>query len=633
MASTIQIVPRYQHSHVETFIYDNTFYTDERSTEVDDSVKFIAVFTSGKGIDNKFVKKTNLKSFTETFGKSNPKKYGQPLMMPIAELNTGVASVYAMRVMPLDAAYANAALYAYYKADVDGKLFTVKFGAKSFSGDNKVLSEQDLEAKALVLDSEDSLDGWTQVPILTFRSMGRGEYGQNYRWRITSNMDYERDYQKKIFTFEILSTENGLNKEKQYAGTLVPNENEDEALNINDVIESYDVGDYPVKISVFEENVQAIYDAYVAFLKTIATADESVEVTVPEVDEFDLFFGNEIAVSTTPVAYKYYKVLGSADDASAIDLSNASGNSFNGGTDGSFSGDADAVEAAINQAYIDAFSGTTDKTILSPRRIPCDALLDANYAFEVKKALATLALARNDCLCYIDAGVINSLSSPNFTNLKNKYSGLFQTREISLNLQHYQVRDYHTKRRTDVTITYLFAQLLPEHFKNYGKHIPFVKSYAELSGHLKNTLQPSVEMWEDDLKEELYLGRFNYFEAIGENQFQRACQNTAQAGNSDLLEENNVHTLFDIKRILEYDAWANSYNFTSQDERSRFQQIEEAKFSNWKGRKVDTISIRFDVTEWESERSILHCYAEVQFRNLTKRTIIEIDVNKRNFLA
>ena len=74
------------------------------------------------------------------------------------------------------------------------------------------------------------------------------------------------------------------------------------------------------------------------------------------------------------------------------------------------------------------------------------------------------------------------------------------------------------------------------------------------------------------------------------------------------------------------------YSSDAQRDCSIEQQIEEAKFSNWKGRKVDTISIRFDVTEWESERSILHCYAEVQFRNLTKRTIIEIDVNKRNFL-
>ena len=36
---------------------------------------------------------------------------------------------------------------------------------------------------------------------------------------------------------------------------------------------------------------------------------------------------------------------------------------------------------------------------------------------------------------------------------------------------------------------------------------------------------------------------------------------------------------------------------------------------------------------WEAERSIMHCYVAIQFRTLNKRTIIEIDVNKRDFTA
>ena len=39
MASTIQIVPKFQHPHVESYIYDNTRYEDIPATEVDDSIK------------------------------------------------------------------------------------------------------------------------------------------------------------------------------------------------------------------------------------------------------------------------------------------------------------------------------------------------------------------------------------------------------------------------------------------------------------------------------------------------------------------------------------------------------------------------------------------------------------------
>lgn len=631
MPSQIQIVPKYQHPHVLTYVYDNTEYTEDNRTSVDDSVKFIAVFRSSKGIDGKLVKKTSLKSFTDTFGKSNPKLYGQPLMMPIAELNTGVASVWAMRIMPKDAAYANSVLSAYYKSDLESQTFQVKFKSKIFSGADEVLNKNDLDVFAHQKEADE--DGWTRVPLLTFRSMGRGSYGQNYRWRIVPNTDYERDYAKKIFTFEILSTDQGLTREAQYAGMMICPLNLSESLQINDVVANQEEGSYPVDIYAYEEGVEEIYKAYVDFLHSLAELDPTLTVEVPEIDEFDIFFGNELAVSSKSVPYEYYSVIGSAEDDTCCDISNPAGNPFGGGTEGSFDGDPTEVEKTIEQAYVDAFSGKTDKTILSPRRIPCDALLDANYPYRVKQALATLTLARNDCMCYMDCGMNISLSDPNFITLKNQFSGLFATREISKNIQSYEVRDFHTKKRTPVTITYFFAENLPLHYKNVGKHIPFVKGFASLSGHVKNSLTPSVEMWESDLKEELYLDRFNFFEAIGENQFERAVQNTAQTINSDLLEEHNMQTLFDIKRILEYDAWANTYNFTSQDERARFQQIEEAKFADWKGSKIDTIAIRFDVTPFEAERSILHCYCEVQFRNITKRTIIEIDVNKRNFLA
>ena len=638
MASSVQIVPKYQHPHVETYVYDNTFYTEDSSVEVDDSIKLIAVFSSGKGIDNKFVKKTNLKSFTDTFGKSNPKKYGQPLMMPIAALNTGVASVWCMRVMPTDAAYANSVLSAYYKADVDSKMFTVKYKAKSFTDGEAIHNRDDIEVKGNTVESPDTLDGWTHLPIASIIAMGRGEYGQNYRWRITNNTEYERDYDKKFYTFEILSTENGLSRIATYVGTLVTPTDLQDTVQITDVIADEDMGSYPANIIVYEENVDALYNAYVDFLNQVAEEEPETEIDIPTVNEFDPFFG--LGLNSTD-ALQFFTVQGSdGDDPQAIDLDTATGINFLGGTEGSFSeADPEAAEEALVQAYKDAFGGVTDKLILAPRRIACDFLLDANYPYEVKLALAELAHARNDCMLFLDCGIQPSFSSPTLGQMELDYaSGIFHTEDndipmVSLNPQHYEVRDIHTGRKTTVTMTYFIAQNLPTHFAENGSHIPFVKSYAELTDFVPNSLAPSVEMFESDLKEELYTHRFNYWESIGESQFQRACQCTAQVGNSDLLEENNVHTLFALKRQLEYDCWINTYNFTSADERARFQQIEEAKFESWKGSRLDTLSIRFDATAWEAERSIVHCYVEVQFRNLHKRTIIEIDINRRNFTA
>jgi hypothetical protein len=133
-----------------------------------------------------------------------------------------------------------------------------------------------------------------------------------------------------------------------------------------------------------------------------------------------------------------------------------------------------------------------------------------------------------------------------------------------------------------------------------------------------------------DLKDKLYTNRFNYFEAIDENLFQRSCQNTAQTANSDLLEESNMRVLIYLKSNLERDCIDDLYNFSSLEDRNRFTRLAMAKYSPMVGVSLESLNIYFDQNEWELERSILHCYVSVTFRGIHKRTIVEIDVNKRS---
>ena len=126
MPQEVQIVPKFQHPHVETYVNDYTQYDDEVSTPVDTNSKFIAVFRSPMGPDNVIIKKNDLADFKKTYGKSDYNKYGQPLMMPIAMLTSGSATVYCMRVMPDDAYAANAILYMLYKTDEETGKMTMK---------------------------------------------------------------------------------------------------------------------------------------------------------------------------------------------------------------------------------------------------------------------------------------------------------------------------------------------------------------------------------------------------------------------------------------------------------------------------------------------------------------------------
>lgn len=655
MAQTVQIVPQYLHSHAATYINDYTEFDNSVNVQSDDSVKFLAVFMGPQGIDNTLIKVEDSKTFENIFGKSNYNLYGQPMMMPEAELQTGNASCWCMRVMPEDAVYANSVLSVYYKADVDAKKFRLKYKAKSLTGDSAVTSADDMAVKGLILDGEPAegsdeyvdADGYTQLPLVTFRASGRGEYGNNLRWRISRNKDYEADYQIKIFSFETLSATNGISQLAYYPGSIVYSAKYDQTLLINDVIDDADTGKPPMDVKVYEDNVELLYEAYVEFLKAVAEANPDVTVTVPDDDEFDPFFGLGVAVDDADPYISFTKMLDDSvdtivdgydeadysTDSDIIQIDNVEGTSMAGGSDGAFaSTDADARDAAIAKAYTNAFNGTYDKTILANKRSRVDAMLDANYPYEVKKVFADLALYRNDCLCFLDCGLVQSFSKTQQEKLLDDYS-IFNTRGLSKNPQWYTIRNPYTKKKHPVTVTYFFAQQYANHITENGNHVPFVNSYCQLSGHVKNSLQPCIDESEMDLKEWLYVNRFNYFEAIGENQFQRRCQNTAQVANSDLMEENNMAVLFEMKHILEVDASENLYNFANAEDRKRFTEYETAKFAPWVGRKLYSFDISFQMNEWEAERSILHCYVSVQFRTLNKRTIIEIDVNKRDFTA
>ena len=294
------------------------------------------------------------------------------------------------------------------------------------------------------------------------------------------------------------------------------------------------------------------------------------------------------------------------------------------------------LQQEIDECLINAFNGTYDRKILSPRRIPVDAWFDANYSFAVKQALCELVTARNDAPVFLDTGIEDKVYSTErmnalidqykeFTNDTTKYN----TKLISKNLQHYKIREDGTMKRVDVSITYFLAKKFAEHVLNYGTHFPFVKGKCELSGHLRDTLQPALEDFEAEKKELLYNNHFNYFETRADNIFQRASQSTSQAELSDLSEENNIFTLYNLKRILENDIHDSLYDFADANSRQTFTAFETAKFAPWIGTKVLSLSIHFDVSEWEFDHSILHCYVAVVFRGLQKRAILEIDINKR----
>lgn len=387
---------------------------------------------------------------------------------------------------------------------------------------------------------------------------------------------------------------------------------------------------------------------------------ESCEETVlPDLDGFDPIFGLAVGSSTRkqPFIKLVQKLTDTvdtkADDYNAADYTQTDIVSFDdvrgvrlyGGTDGYFehprttkvvnnkNHEEDHVwtlEEEYADAYSKAWSGSLDKRILTAKRIDADAIFDANYPFTTKCEIAKLTIARDDAIFYMDTGIYTSFGYDELSAMIKAYSQ-FSNRLISKNAHHYYTRDPITKKRIPVTITYFLANQFWRHVVNNGAYIPFVKDNCQLAGHIRNSLHPTVEDYELELKQTLNANRFNYFETVEDNVYQRATQNTSQSMDSDLLEESNVHLLYKAKRIIEKDIQSRLYNFNEPDVRTRFTNYENAKFADWNSQYVKSLTISFKANAWETKHSILHCYVTIVYRSIFKRATVEIDINRRNY--
>ena len=677
MASTQQIVPKFTFPHEETYINDNTdrILTDPTNDSV--VYPYLSVFASSRGIDNKFVRMDTLKQYQTMFGKTDYRKYGQPHLMPRAFLSQPNTVCWCMRVMPDDATYANSVLSVWYKADEENKKFRLKFTVKNITADSdktvgsdgmtKILSDRKsiigyasktdgTPVEGVYKDEE----GYTQVPLLVFTALGRGVYGQNLRWRIVPDEDYEKEYGVKVYRFEIIDVTEGAVVANTHIGSLVSSGKTPKAVLIDDVIDDEEESDLTVKIHCFEDNFEDLYDVYQKFCKKIHEAEPATDITIPDVDEFDPLFGMAVKtqrVRITPrepfISFTYpltADIDTNADDYVAADytttplavVDNISGNKLSGGSDGAFNEDnSDKRQEAIDAYYIKAFSGLLDKMILAPRRIESLALYDANYNMPVKMQLARLALARCSGPCYLDTGFTDELGSIDINTLETDFSGLDELVDefdnfseawaISVNTHWYYGRETSTGKKVKLTSTYYLASTDSTFRQTYGETASRTNSRAVLTGHIKNAVYPSIAENEKELKQALYDARINYFEDEGNDVYYRATQSMYVKSDSVLLEEPNVIALFRLKKILEDEFREKRNEVTTAARRREFRDELLEKYSYMVGTYFDSMDILYKANEYEQRRNITHVYAAVTFPMRSKVTLIEIDVNEKAY--
>lgn len=610
-----QLIPKYWHPHVETYINDNTVFT-QKTEELTSVVDAMFIFFSPKGRDNKIIKISSLSDFLDEYGTPNM-NYGQACYMPYAKLSGGTPC-YCMRVTDTNSSYANVVISAKVKWNSESSALDIKYVAETIptlKSLDAVSSEMDtLTTKGSKPDSEQYLT----YPLFCFYSTGKGDYGNDFRVRMTPDNNGDRSNEYKNYTVELSTASSGMRKigvfsrAMMYVNGIVGTK----SYFLDDLINDEDEGSTKINVYTDVNNFEKILEVY-------NTNSENPDL-IPETA--DILFGkNKLgeAIDDINISTEQGSTVGtviSLDDVNGIPLESGDNGNFGPGVDPS------TKEKAIEDGYLAAFGGKLDKGVLSTRRFPVRYFYDANYSENVKSALIALVNKREDCQLYLDAGIQPSTEAilTWAEQLKGKRGRL-----ISTECQHYDIKDPFTGKRITMTTTYFLASIMSRVLEENGLNTAITgEAYAKLSGHIKNSLYPIIDADDKEVKEKLYNLKVNYFEAIGENSFIRATQSTSQEINSDLSEENNMRVTLDIKRNLEAMNLSKIYNLAEPEDRKLFKEAADRLIAEYRGMCRDA-QVDFAMNSYEEERSILHCYLSIVFKSMVKVGIIEIDINPR----
>lgn len=350
------------------------------------------------------------------------------------------------------------------------------------------------------------------------------------------------------------------------------------------------------------------------------------------------------------------------------------------------------LKILLSREYVKAFRGKKDRYILSPARVNLDFIFDANYnltvtdstlaidsavrdlysgstvltdedyrtlsilasgsvfinaaEINVKKAMYDLNIFRNKngiplakdegagCELKLDTGLVGLKSINVNSELHDVIMAMeqFDGRNTSIDFGFYEIVDPVSGRKIKVTATFFLAEKLIPHIVKNGPNKPFVNNYAQIDNIVKNSFMPELDLIDWDVKEELYKNRINYYLTLDEgNTVQRAVQNTCQKDASALLEETNVRVLNILKKGLEKSNRAYLYEWNDPVVRKGYTDSQMDIYRPWIGSWVQDIQIYFEANEYEQSHMMMHCYTSVAFRDITKRIVMEIDINRPDY--
>lgn len=567
--------------------YDNSQITP-LSFDTDNSPLFLCAFTSDKGPED--MREVSGVDFFNLYGNDiSFARHGQALLQTAAAINSG-ARVLAKRFVASDAKLANTIVSIKVETEpqlpTEEEITSIKYTFKTTTVEADDKSSIDLAAAAL-LD-----EGQNTYPLFAIYDVGRGV--SNKKFRISP--DFSSSKYLSFLQYRIDIIENSEILESLYFSinpNLIYN---DSNYSIANVINN---NSSQVKSSIYEDGVNKFIEKMASILKK----------TTNEIYNMDILFGNE----KTGVANELFTTT-----EESINLNHIYGIGLQSGSNGSFS---DAPINAINYGdeLLKVFNGEATTDIYDVVNYQIDAVIDANYPAETKRAIEALAEFRQDFFYFRDLGFVNTIAQMKIVHqqaVKNKFSASYHSS--------YDIIDPYSKKQIKVTIGYSLSKLLVNHFKN-GRHRPVAGKLNNMviTDAIPGTINflprktPSYDEFEQ--LNDLAINYVTYYQ----NDLVLDLEYTCQEEYTDLSFINNVLAVQELIKELRIKCPANRYTFLDGDDFTVYKKDIERIIEKY---NFNFATIEFVYTQDETmiQNNIFYAEIKVKSRNFVQAEYFKI---------
>lgn len=352
--------------------------------------------------------------------------------------------------------------------------------------------------------------------------------------------------------------------------------------------------------------------------KFIKAVSEATGVDEDTLKSIDILFGCDRAGKA--LDYISVDLTKSEDEAeNGYDLADATGMMIMSGDNGEF-GDKPFGTSAWNKQAVKFFSGEFDDSVFNPNQINIDAVFDANYPSEVKKAILDLAEFRQDFFYFRDFG----LDKYTYDQFKIAAKEFDHSKFAASYITTYDVLDPYSRKQINVTLMYSLAVKMINHF-NLRRNAPCagIQYGFTFDEAIKGTVNfcPKFTPKVDQKTELMDLG-LNYCGYIN-NQLVLETTNTSQDPYSQLSYINNILAVQQIIHRVREVCPINRYTFITSDDLETYKKAVNNAIMQYK-ENFDTLEFVYVADPIMKANKIFNASIKVSFKDFVQTEIFKI---------